>query len=238
VTDVPVATTIHGPLGGELADLYGRVALGGVAVVAISHSQRAAAPEVPVARVIHHGIDAADFPLGKGDGGYVLFLGRLAPDKGADRAIRAARAAGVPIVLAGKMREAREQDYFEAEVGPLLGADAEYVGEVPHEHKVELLGNAQAVLFPIRWPEPFGLVMLEAFACGTPVLAFPEGAVPEVVEHGHNGFLCDDEDDLTRAIGLLDTIDRLDCRATVEGYFSAHRMVQEHVQLFESLLTK
>ncbi len=166
----------------------------------------------------------------------MLYLGRMAADKGAHTAIAIARKAGVPILLAGKMREPAEFEYFETQVGPLLGDDARYLGEVPQEHKVQLLADARAVLFPIRWNEPFGLVMIEALACGTPVLAFPEGAAPEVIEDGRTGFLCHDEASMAEALGRIETIDRSACRAAVEGYFSTERMVREHLDLFESLV--
>jgi glycosyltransferase involved in cell wall biosynthesis len=231
--DRRVVTTVHGAFNDELAAVYRHIG-GRVPIVAISHSQRAAVPDLPVARVIH----AADFPVGAGEGGYVLFLGRIAPDKGARRAILAARAAGVPLLLAGKMREVWEREYFDERVRPLLGPDVEYLGEVPHERKLELLAGARALLFPIRWPEPFGLVMIEALACGTPILAFPEGAAPEVVEHGVTGFLCEDEDDMASAILKADLLDRASCRATVEGYFSTERMVREHLELFEEVLAR
>ena len=234
-TGVPVVTTVHGELNGELRDVYTRVAKR-VAVIAVSHAQRKPAPDVPIARVIHHGIDASDFPFNPRAGDYVLFLGRLSPDKGAGRAIDAARKAGVPLLLAGKMREPWERDYFEARVAPFLSDEIQYLGEVGHERKLELLAGAMALLFPIRWNEPFGLVMLEAQACGTPVLAFPEGAAPEVVDDGRTGFLCRDEADMAEAVGRVGSLDRAACRAAVEGYFSTARMAREHLELFESLL--
>jgi glycosyltransferase involved in cell wall biosynthesis len=206
------------------------------AIVAVSHAQLKPAPELPVARVIHHGIDAADFPVGSGSGGYLVFLGRLSPDKGAGRAIDAARKAGVPLLLAGKMREPWERDYFEARVAPFLSDKIQYLGEVGHDRKLELLANAKALLFPIRWNEPFGLVMIEALACGTPVLAFPEGAAPEVLEDGKTGFLCHDEAAMAEAVEKLGTLDRSACRAAVENYFSTARMAAEHLELFEGLL--
>jgi glycosyltransferase involved in cell wall biosynthesis len=231
----PVVTTIHGELNAEMRDLYGHIARR-VPVIAVSHAQRKPAPQLPIARVIHHGIDAADFPIGTGAGGYCLFLGRLSPDKGAGRAVQVAHKAGVPLIIAGKMREAWERDYFDAEVAPLLSDEIRYVGEVQHEQKLELLAGARALLFPIRWNEPFGLVMIEALACGTPVLAFPEGAAPEVVEDGRTGFLCHDEAQMVEALGHLDAIDRAACRAAVEGYFSTERMVREHLDLFEDVV--
>jgi glycosyltransferase involved in cell wall biosynthesis len=236
---LPVATTIHGPFNDELTDLY-RVNAERVPIVAISHAQRRAAPEIPIARVIHHGVDASHFPVGLGDGDadgpYVLFLGRMAQDKGAHRAINIARKADMRILMAAKMREPWELRYFSDEVEPLLGSDAHYLGEVSHERKLELLAGAAALLFPIRWNEPFGMVMLEAMACGTPVLAFPEGAAPEVVDDGRTGFLCDDDGSMVDAIGHIGDLDRRDCRLAVEGYFSTNRMVSEHIELFESML--
>jgi glycosyltransferase involved in cell wall biosynthesis len=236
---LPVATTIHGPFNEELTDLYRHTA-DRVPLVCISHAQRRAAPDVPVSRVIHHGVDATQFPMGEGvgddDGPYVLFLGRMAPDKGAHRAIEIARKAGFRIFLAAKMREQWEMRYFSEHVEPLLGEDAHYLGEVSHERKLQLLAGASALVFPIRWNEPFGMVMLEAFACGTPVLAFPEGAAPEVVDDGRTGFLCEDEDAMIEALGRIDELKRSDCRLAVEGYFSTNRMVTEHIELFESMI--
>jgi glycosyltransferase involved in cell wall biosynthesis len=237
--DLPVATTIHGPFNEELTDLYRSIAER-VPIVAISHAQRRDAPEVAVARVIHHGVEASAFPVGNGegdaDGPYVLFLGRMADDKGAHRAIAVARAAGIRLLMAAKMREPLEMAYFAEKVEPLLGPDAVYLGEVSHQRKLELLAGAAALLFPIRWNEPFGMVMIEAMACGTPVLAFPEGAAPEVVDHGRTGFLCDDEEAMVDALGRIGDLKRSDCRMAVEGYFSTERMVAEHVELFESMI--
>jgi glycosyltransferase involved in cell wall biosynthesis len=231
----PMVTTCHGDLSGELGDLY-RHLEGRVPIVAISHSQRDAAPDVPVARVIHHGIDAANFPRGNGKGGYVMYLGRMCFEKGAHRALHAAHLAGVRLLVAAKMREAEERRYFERYVEPYLNDDLRYVGEVSHEEKLELLAGAAGLLLPIRWNEPFGLVMLEAMACGTPVLAFPEGAAPEVIDHGRTGLLCHDEYDMAAAIGRLGDLDRGACRAAVEGYFSKDRMVTEHLELYEALV--
>ena len=239
--DMPVATTIHGPLNDELSDLYSDLSPR-IAIIAISHAQLAPLPSLKVARVIHHGLDARQFPFGEGagdrDGRYVLFLGRMASAKGAHRAIAIARKAGMRILLAAKMREDPEKQYFHEKVEPLLGNDAIYLGEVEHEKKLELLANATALLFPIRWNEPFGMIMLEAMACGTPVLAFPEGSTPEVVDHGVTGFLCQDEDEMVAALQKVNTIDRKQCRAAVEGYFSTRRMVEEHLELYTSIIGK
>jgi glycosyltransferase involved in cell wall biosynthesis len=236
--DLPVVTTIHGPFNEELTDLYRSIAHR-VPIVAISHAQRRAAPHGAVARVIHHGVEVEQFPMGDGsgdgDGPFVLFLGRMNPEKGAHRAIAVARAAGIRVLMAAKMREPEELRYFAEMVEPHLGPDAVYLGEVSHERKLELLAGASALLFPIRWNEPFGMVMIEAMACGTPVLAFPEGAAPEVVDDGRTGFLCNDEAEMVDALGRLGELKRSDCRLAVEGYFSTSRMVAEHVELFETL---
>ncbi len=233
--DLPVATTIHGPFNEELTDLYERLNTSGTPIIAISHAQ-AASTTVKCERVIHHGIDAEDFPVGDGAGGYCLFLGRMSPDKGPHRAIAAAKAAGVPLLMAAKMREAWEREYFDVNVAPHLDDNIRYLGEVPHEEKLSLLAGATALLNPIRWNEPFGLVMIEALACGTPVLAFAEGAAPEIVQDGVTGFLCADEDAMATDIVRAADLDRAACRTSVETYFSTKRMVDEHIELFETMV--
>jgi glycosyltransferase involved in cell wall biosynthesis len=238
----PVVSTIHGPLDGELAEVYSRIG-DRVGLIAISEAQTRPAPAVTIARVIHHGVSADEFPVGDGHGGgrghdddYVVFLGRLSADKGAHRAIAAAEKAGVKLILAGKVRERAEKEYFEQQVAPHLSDDIRFVGEVPHEEKLRLLAGARATLFPIRWNEPFGLVMIESLACGTPVLAYPEGAAPEVIVNGTTGFLVDGEGEMADAIASVGEIDRAACRAAVEGYFSVERMVREHLELFEDVV--
>lgn len=229
--DVPVVCTVHGPLHDGARAHYARAAAK-VGVVAISGSQRRGAPEVPITAVIHHGIDVDGFPLGAGDGGYVLFLGRMSPDKGAHRAIAIARSAGKRIVLAAKMWEPDELRYFAGQVEPLLGDDATYVGEVGGAAKVDLLCGAEALVNPIRWREPFGLVMVEALACGTPVLAFREGSAAEIVDHGRTGYLCGDDADMAAALAHVGELDRAACRAAARLRFSTARMVEDHLRLY------
>lgn len=227
----PVVVTVHGPFVPELVTTYQPVA-DGVTLVAISRAHAASAPGLRFGAVIHHGLDVQAVPVGTGRGGYVAFLGRMNPDKGPARAIRAARAAGMPIRLAGKMWELAERRYFAEQVQPLLGKDAVYLGELCDGEKHALLGAARALLNPIRWPEPFGLVMIEALACGTPVLTFPEGAAPEIVRDGIDGFLCADEAAMVTAMGRLDELDRRRCRAGVTARFSAERMVEGYLALY------
>ena len=232
---VPIVTTNHGPFTVETTAHFAEVAEH-AAVVAISHHQRSTAPSVPIAAVIHHGLRLEDFPMGQGDGGFVLFLGRMNPDKGVHRAIEIARAAGKRLLIAAKMWEPAERAYFAEQVEPLLGADAVYLGEVGGAEKRRLLGAAEALVNPIRWPEPFGMVMIEALACGTPVLTFAEGAAPEIVEHGRSGFVCADEADMAALIGEIPSLDRSACRARVAAHFSAARFVADHVALYRRLL--
>jgi hypothetical protein len=231
----PVVTTAHCPLEGGGARLYGRMSTSAI-IVAVSQAQ--VVPGVPVARVIHHGVDAGQFPVGKGDGGYFVFLGPMTPEKGAHRALEAAWKAGARLVLAGRVRDPAERWYFERYVAPYLNDRLRFVGEVSHDEKIELLAGSRGLLFPIRWNEPFGIVLLEALACATPVLAFAEGAAPEVVEDGRTGFLCRDEDHMAEAIARVGELDRAACRAAVEGHFSAARMVEEYLELFAQLVAE
>ena len=239
--DLPVVTTNHGPFNDELTDLYRTIA-DDVPVIAISHDQASRAGDLPIAAVIHHGIDLDRFPAGAGtgddDGPYFAFLGRMAPEKGARRAALAARQAGGRLIIAAKMREPWEHQFFTEQVEPLLGDDIVYIGEADHDTKVRLLQGATALVNPIRWPEPFGLVMIEALACGTPVLAFHEGSAPEIVDDGVTGFLCDDVDDLAEHLDKAADLDRAACRQAAEDRFSRERMVTDHRQLFTTIVAE
>ena len=235
--EATVVTTNHGPFSDDLSDVYRRVA-STIPLIAISRHQAASAPDdVPVATVIHHGLDLSRYPAQIAEVGRYLFsLGRMNPDKGIDRAIEVARAAGLPLLIAAKMREPAEQRYFAEVIEPLLGDDIVYIGEVDHPRKVELLQGALALLNPIRWPEPFGLVMIEALACGTPVIATNFGAAPEIVDDGLTGFLADSTEALVDAATLVHTIDRHLCRAQAEKRFSARRMVDDHLSFYRQVL--
>ena len=228
--DLPVVATNHMPFTRTMTAIFG-AAVPHVGLIAISHSH-AATTQLPIAAVVHHGVELADFPVGDGGGGYIAVLSRMAPDKGIHRAIAIAKAAGMPLRIAAKMREPREIEYFQQYVEPELTDDIQYVGELGNDDKRSLLAGAVALLNPIMWPEPFGMAMVEAMACGTPVIGCPRGAAPEIVAHGVTGFLSDDDNDLVRALRTASRLDRSACRQRVADYFSAERMIDGHVRVY------
>jgi len=234
---LPVVTTNHGPFSADLSDLY-RAVSPRVPVIAISHHQASTAMGVLVEAVVHHGVDLTEFPVGAGGGGYALFLGRMHPGKAPHVAIRIAREAGMPLQIAAKMQEPAEKAYFDAMVRPLLGGDVTYLGEVGSAAKLELLGRAECLLNPIAWPEPFGMVMLEALACGTPVLATPAGSAPEIVEDGVVGYLRSGEPGLVEALKRVGELDRAACRRRAEDHFSVEKMVAAHVALYRRAVAR
>ncbi|MFF1254106.1 glycosyltransferase family 4 protein [Pseudarthrobacter sp. NPDC058329] len=231
---VPVVTTIHCRLEPEAADIYRAIARN-AAVIAISHNQGSHAPDVPITRVIHHGMDLSSVPVGSGSGGYLCFVGRACPDKGLLEAVMIARQVGLPLRIAAKMRQPDEVRFFRDVVQPILGPDDDVVDEVDDASKYRLMGEALAFLNPIQWPEPFGLVMIEALATGTPVIGTPAGSAPEIVEHGQTGYL-GDIGQLPGYVGMAGSISREACRKAVEERFSEERMVSEHLLLYGQLL--
>ncbi|HCU94859.1 MAG TPA: glycosyltransferase family 4 protein [Actinobacteria bacterium] len=231
----PVVTTNHLPFTAITRRIFAETARH-AAIVAISRAQARSAGGIPIAAVIHHGIDLDVYKPGPGGGGYVLFVGRMCADKGVHRAVRVAKRAGRKLVIAAKIRDQDEKSYFEQDVRPLLSADDDVPAEQPLPQRLELLGHAEALLNPINWPEPFGLVMAEALASATPVLAFPRGAAPEIVDHGKTGYLCRDEDEMVKAIGAAARLDRDQCRAAAERRFSMHRMVADYERLYQAIL--
>jgi glycosyltransferase involved in cell wall biosynthesis len=234
-SSLPVVTTNHGPFDGELHDYY-RAIGDRVPIIAISDHQASLVSDISVAAVIHHGIDVDKFTVGSGGGGYALFLGRMSADKGVHNAIRIARKAGVPLKIAAKLHEQPEYDYFNEYVRPLLGGDIEYVGEVGGAAKRELLAEAMCLLNPMQWHEPFGMVMIEALSSGTPVVATPRGAAPEIVDDGVTGYLRAGEEGLASALLRVGELDRAACRKAAVGRFSLEPMVDAHVALFERVL--
>ena len=185
---------------------------------------------------IHHGMPADLLALSEQPEGYLAFLGRITADKGPDVAIRVARAAGQPLRIAAKVPRG-ENRYFKEAIRPLLdGNNVEFVGEVNDRQKQAFLGHAVALLFPIDWPEPFGLVMIEAMACGTPIIAYPRGAVPEVLEDGVTGWIVEGIEEAVQAVGRVSAISRARCRQIFEERFLACRMAQDYLRIYKELL--
>jgi glycosyltransferase involved in cell wall biosynthesis len=237
LVEAPVVHTIHSDLSPEMRALYSLVG-DRMWFVAVSHAQRSTMPDLNYAAVVHNGIDVDQYPYRADKEDFLLFLGRSAPEKGLLRAVEAARSADRRIVVAVKIAEKRERDHWQREVVPILPVDAVVVEEIDRESKVDLLSRARALLFPIDWDEPFGLVMAEAMACGTPVLATPRGAAPEVVADGETGFLLSVEafaEEAAEALGRLDGIDPADCRRRVEERFSKKSMVDGYEAVFREV---
>ena len=235
LADTPVVTTLHGRL--DMADLpIVFAAYPSAPLVSISDAQRGPLASANWYATVHHGLPVTSFAMGRGDGGYLAFLGRISPEKGIDAAIRVAAAAGLPLKIAAKIDRV-DRAYCEETIRPLLGGHVEFLGEIGGDDKVRFLGGARALLFPIDWPEPFGLVMIEALACGTPVIARRRGSVPEVVQDGVTGFVCDDEASMIEAVRRVDTINRATCRCVFESRFSDVRMVDDYERVYCDVLT-
>jgi glycosyltransferase involved in cell wall biosynthesis len=238
--ETPVLHTVHGPLDSDAGSIYEQIARVSprLGFISVSLNQRKPKPNLPWVANCLNAIDLALYPFDPRGGDYLLFLGRMSPDKGAHRAIAVAREAGVPLKLAGKNREPAEQRFFREYVEPQLGDGIEYLGEVSHEEKVALLQGARATLFPIEWEEPFGLVMIESMACGTPVIATRWGAVPEVIEDGRGGIIVDTVDEMASALTAADELDPFECRASVEARFSPERMVRDYVDAYRAAIER
>lgn len=229
-------TTLHGRQDlPDLLPLYS--GFSEMPLVSISNSQRLPMPEMDHLVTIAHGLPSELLAATvKPRGGYLAFIGRISPEKRVDRAIRIATAAGLPLRIAAKVDEV-DRVYFEAEIAPLLKHPlVEFVGEIDERRKQSFLGEARALLFPIDWPEPFGLVMIEAMACGTPVLAFRNGSVAEVIDEGVTGFIVNDEHEALCRLGALLALDRSRIRRRFEERFTSHRMARDYVKVYEQLL--
>jgi glycosyltransferase involved in cell wall biosynthesis len=230
----PVVHTLHGPWTAQNRLLYDVVARH-VHLVAISDAQRADNPDVHYAGTVFNGIDLDAYPYRENKEDFLVYIGRANPDKGPAEAITIARRAGMPLHMILKRSEPPEREYFEQTIAPLLASDIELYENVSHETKAELLGRACAMVFPIRWPEPFGLVMVEAMACGTPVVTTNWGAAPELVEDGVTGIRRDGEDDLVAAVAAARDLAPAACRARVEAQFSAAAMVRGYESVYEQV---
>ena len=227
----PHVTTLHGRL--DLPDLQAVYdEFPEMPVVSISRAQQAPLPQANWLGVVHHGLPRdlhAFSPRGRG---YFAFLGRVSPEKRLDRAIEIATRIGKPLKVAAKV-DPHDREYFEEQIKWRLASPlVEFMGEIDDRAKSRLLGGADALLFPIDWPEPFGLVIIEAMACGTPVIAFRRGSVPEIVENGVTGFVVDDVEDAVDAAALVGAIDRRQCREVFEQRFSAERMATDYLELY------
>lgn len=235
----PSVTTVHGRL--DLPDLwpfYSRFS--DVPLVAISNSQRSQLPMANFVATIYHGLRPDRVPFTpEPKGGYLAFLGRISPEKRPDRAIEIAQRTGMPLKIAAKVDRA-DRGYWEDVIRPMLvdNLNVEYIGEISDREKPEFLGNAAALLFPIDWPEPFGIVMIEAMACGTPVLAFRCGSVPEVIDHGVTGYIVDSVDEAVSSMDGLLSLNRALVRKRFEERFTAERMTRSYVELYRKLINQ
>ena len=229
-------TTLHGRLDlPELKHVYSTFSH--APLVSISSDQRKPMPPVNWVGKVHHGLPANLLPFNpspKGD--YLAFLGRISPEKGPDRAIEIATRAGARLKMAAKIDRV-DQDYWEEVVKPMVDAhpNVEFVGEINEREKAKFLGEATALLFPIDWPEPFGIVMIEAMACGTPIIAFPAGSAPEVIDDGISGFLVDDVDEAVAAVRRAETFDRTKARARFERDFTIERVARDYLNIYRNL---
>jgi glycosyltransferase involved in cell wall biosynthesis len=230
-------TTLHGRLDlPDLPPVYREFA--GEPVISISDAQRRPLPWVNWQATVHHGLPEDLYHFHEKPGEYLAFLGRISPEKRCDRAVAIARRVGLPLKIAAKV-DAVDRDYYKQQVEPLFRESrplVEFLGEIGEGAKDEFLGNAYALLFPIDWPEPFGLVMIEALACGTPVIAYRNGSVPEVLDDGVTGFVVDNLDQAVQAVGRVPELSRAECRRAFELRFSARRMAQGYLAVYRRLL--
>jgi len=233
--NTPYLTTIHGRLDlPELMETYG--AFPNAPFVSISDSQRKPIPDLNWVRTVLHGMPANLLKPQPVKQEYGAFLGRVSPEKGLDRAIQIAGKAGLKLKVAAKVDNA-DKEYYDTIIKPLIkgNSNVEFIGEINDAQKPEFLSGAHALIFPINWPEPFGLVMIEAMACGTPVIAFNCGSVPEVIDPGVTGFIVNDIDEAVKAVGKVHRLDRARVRATFDRRFTARRMAEDYVDLYETL---
>jgi glycosyltransferase involved in cell wall biosynthesis len=232
---LPTVVTVHGPVDADLREYYRDLGTD-VALVAISDRQRQIAPELNWAGTVHNGLRVEAWPFQRDKQDYALFVGRFHPDKAPHLAVEAAHAAGVPLVLAGKCAEPAEREYFESEVEPRLRDTDQVFGMADGPAMRELLANARCLLFPVQWEEPFGMVMIEAMACGTPVVALRAGAVPEVVRPGVTGLICSTPAELPEALHEVRRLDPDACRAHVAHTFNADRLGARYEAVYEQVL--
>lgn len=227
-------TTLHGRLDiPELSNIYSKYS--SIPVISISNSQRKPISNANWIKTIYHGLPADLYRQGSGDGGYLAFIGRISPEKGPDKAIEIAKRVGIKLKIAAKVDKA-DQEYYDKVIAPMLDHPLiEFIGEIGEDKKGEFLGNATGLLFPIDWPEPFGMVMIEAMACGTPVIAFNCGSVPEVMVNGETGYIVNTVKEAVIAVSALAAFDRKGCRQVFEERFTAAIMARNYVAVYERL---
>ena len=237
LNSTPVVTTIHSPLDTDYRQfIYNTVP--NKNYVSISDDQRRPMPQLNFINTIYHGIQINKFAFNSKKGKYVAFLGRMSPEKGPLQAIQAAKKAKIPLIMAAKI-DLVDREYFHKKIKPLIdGKSVKFIGEVNHRGKVKLLRNAAAILCLIQWEEPFGLVMAEALACGTPVIANNRGSVPELIQNGKTGFIVKGINEAIKAIHNIDQIDRYDCRSLAEEKFSVEKMAEKYEEVYYKLLEK
>lgn len=233
LVDTPVVTTIHGFSSPKILPVYKKYNARSH-YVAISESDKSA--ELDYIATVHHGIDVAQFPFTNAAGEYLLFFGRIHPHKGVREAIQVAKRTGDKLVIAGIIQD---REYFATEVEPHIdGVTVEYLGSIGPEQKADVLGKARALLHLISFDEPFGLSLIESMACGTPVIAFSRGSMPEIIRDGETGYLVDDVDGAIDAVAAIETIDRSRCSTDVERRFSSTRMARDYVRVYEKILER
>jgi len=228
-------TTLHGRL--DLPDLTGfYVTFPDHPIVTISDSQRSQLPPMTRAETVYHGLPRNLLPFQSAGGNYLAFLGRISPEKGPDAAIEIALKAGMPLKIAAKI-DKNDQPYWENVIRPAVAANPsiEFVGEINEKEKADFLGNAAALLFPIDWPEPFGIAMIEAMSCGTPVIAFPKGSVPEVIDQGQSGFIVNKVEEAVTAVERAKGLGRAGVRGCFERRFTVERMAKDYISIYRSL---
>jgi glycosyltransferase involved in cell wall biosynthesis len=230
-------TTLHGRLDiPDLVPLYQEFRE--MPVISISNAQREPLPWANWQATVYHGLPADIYRFHPKPGSYLAFLGRISPEKRVDRAIEIAKRVGMPLKIAAKVDQV-DKDYFDSKIAPLLRDPlVEFIGEIGDAEKNEFLGNAYALLFPIDWPEPFGLVMIEAMACGTPIVAYRGGAIPELVQPGHTGFIVESMQGAVEAVERVAQLSRKRCRDVFEQRFTAARMAHDYVQQFKRLIAR
>jgi glycosyltransferase involved in cell wall biosynthesis len=235
LTKVPTVATMHGRLDvEELHPVYARYR--SIPLVSISDAQREPLPLMNWVETVYHGVPSDLLHFNPGSGKYLAFVGRISPEKRPDLAIEVARRVGIPFKIAAKV-DVVDRDYFNTVIKPLLSPpDVEYIGEISDSEKSEFLGNALALMFTIDWPEPFGLAMIEALACGTPVIARPCGSVPEVIRHGATGFIVDTVDEMVAAVGRIDKLSRAECRREFENRFTVEIMAECYERIYCRLI--